>query len=754
MSKLIIVSNRLPVTVKQCEGVVQIAQSVGGLATGLASFYAERDCEWIGWPGLAADECSESDRKEIRNRLHEKHCEPVFLSERELDEYYRGFCNQTLWPLCHYFPSFAEYNETHWQTYRAVNERFCEAVVRRAGAGDTLWVHDYQLMLLPGMLRERIPDAAIGFFLHIPFPSSEVMRLLPWREEVLSQLLGADLIGFHTYDYVRHFLASVGGVLGHAPIAAGKTVIPVEQRLVRADAFPMGIDFNRYESLAQQGGTDREVERIQREVGENRRIILSVDRLDYSKGMLHRLNAFERFLEDHPEQRGKVTMVLKAIESRAGIAQYDRLKRHLDEAVGRVNGRFGTLDWVPIWYLFRYLPDETLIALYRLADVALLTPLRDGMNLIAKEFLAAKVSEDGVLVLSELAGAAQELQEALIINPNNEGQIAQAIADALEMNEDERSARCQVLRARVRDYDVVQWAVDFVNELEDIKALQVDLTTSRLRGAVREQLARKFREASSRLLVFDYDGTLVELAARPGEAVPPESLLQILGGLTNDPANEVTILSGRSREDMESWFSHLRAFLGAEHGVWTRSEDGRWERANWVTHEWKAEVQSVLELYARRTPGSRVEEKDYSLVWDYRNTKREFAEVRITELLTDLGPVLQSQVLDVLRGDGFIEVKSAGVSESKLVAERLSEREPRFVLCAGDDASDEEVFAALPDSAYSIRIGNVPSRARFSLGSSTELLELLAELVGCQVKGGAHSSGRDARSGTIGRQGA
>jgi len=734
MSRLIIVSNRLPVTVNRSEDGIQISQSVGGLATGLASFYGDRDAEWIGWPGIASEDCSEREQNHMRETLRGEKCEPVFLSTCELDEYYRGFCNQTLWPLFHYFPSYARYDNAHWRAYRAVNERFCEAVMRRAGPEDTFWVHDYQLMLLPGMLRERMPEAAIGFFLHIPFPSSEVMRLLPWREELLTQLLGADLIGFHTYDYVRHFLASIRAILGLAPIAAGKTVIPTGERLVRADAFPMGIDFNRYDHLAREEETESEVKRIRKDVGEDRKVILSVDRLDYSKGMLHRLSAFERFLEDHPEQHGRVTMVLKAIESRAGIAQYDRLKRHLDEAVGRVNGRFGTLDWVPVWYIFRYLPDETLVALYRLADVALLTPLRDGMNLIAKEFLAAQVSEDGLLILSELAGAAQELQEALIVNPNNEEQIAEAIAEALAMDRDERSARCRVLRTRVRDYDVVRWAEDFISGLKDVKALQAKLSTSRLMGEARKQLIRAYNEADSRLLVFDYDGTLVELASQPDQAAPPEFLSRILTALLADRANDVVVLSGRDRQQLETWFADARLFVGAEHGVWIRSAEGQWERAHWVTHEWKDEVESLLGLYTRRTPGSRVEEKDYSLVWDYRSTKREFAEVRIAELLADLAPVLQSYGLDVLRGDGFIEIKSAGVSESRLVAELMADGSPDFILCAGDDASDEELFETLPEDAYTVRIGTVPSRARYRLGSSHELRTLLAELAKLSIE--------------------
>ncbi len=727
MSKLWIVSNRLPVTVAFRDDGLHVGQSVGGLATGMASFYEERDCEWIGWPGVADEQGTDADRDAIRQLLADRRCVPIFLSEQELDEYYKGFCNQTVWPLCHYFPTYAEYQDRYWEAYVAVNERFRDAIIDRAGPEDTIWVHDYHLFLLPGLLRERLPEAKIGFFLHIPFPSSEIVRLLPWREELLNQLLGADLIGFHTYDYVRHFLASVSGVLGHAPIAAGKTVIPVGRRLVRTDAFPMGIDFGRFERLSRSEEAEREVKRIRDDIGD-RRVIVSIDRLDYSKGMLQRLGAFERFLEEHPEQHRKVTLVLKAIASRSGIAQYDRLKRRLDEAVGRVNGRFGTLDWAPVWYLFRFLPEETLVALYKLADVALLTPLRDGMNLIAKEFLAAKTDEDGVLILSELAGAAHELQEALIVNPNDERQISRAISEALEMPDDEQRIRCRRMRERIERTDVVHWAREFIDALDETKRLQERLTTGRLAAGARRDLVAAYRSADTRLLAFDYDGTLTELAARPERAAPTEGILSVLGDLAEAPGNDVAVFSGRRRERLDTWFGGLPVRLVAEHGVWTRDPDGEWHQVHLVTTEWKDEIRPMVELYARRTPGSRLEEKEYSLVWDYRATKREFAEVRSAELLADLNPMLQTHHLDVLRGAGYLELKSAGISESTVVAEWVAEGNYAFVLCAGDDMSDEDVFAVLPEDAYTIRIGPVPSRARFSLTSPAELIDLLHEL--------------------------
>jgi trehalose 6-phosphate synthase/phosphatase len=727
MRKLIIVSNRLPVTISTRNGGIDVTSSVGGLATGLASFYRERNSEWIGWPGGSIESFTPDQRREIAERLMDQNCQPVFLSEGEIDGYYKGFSNQTLWPLFHYFPSYARYEESDWTDYVTVNQRFADMVVDRSSAEDTIWVHDYQLLLLPRMLRDRLPQARIGFFLHIPFPSSEILKLIPQRNELLEGMMGADLVGFHTFDYVRHFLASIGGILGRFPVPMGKMLIPCEDRLVRADAFPMGIDFSRFSGESVERSPSEELASINED--EDRKLILSIDRLDYSKGMLHRLGAFERFLEEHPERHGKVTLILKAIASRSGIAQYDRLRRSLDEAVGHINGRFGTLSWVPVRYLFRFLPEETLIDLYRRADVALLTPLRDGMNLIAKEYLAAKIDEDGVLILSELAGAAHELREALIVNPNNHRQIAEAIETALAMPPEERQQRCHAMRQRIQQHDTVCWAKDFLSELDAVHLLRRHLHTTRIRGETRTRLVNQYRSSSSRLLLLDYDGTLTERTPDPAASRPSGQLLRLLGSLCADPRNSVVVLSGRGREVMDSWFGSLPLRLSAEHGVWMRTPEGTWTMPRTPTREWKKELQSVLEIYTRRTPGSRVEAKEYSLVWDYSRTIRAFGTSRMAELLADISPILQTYMLDVLQGEGFVEIRSAGVSQADLAKQWLMEEPYSFVFCAGDDASDEDVFAILPSHAFGVRIGTSPSRARYSMLNSAELRKLLQELV-------------------------
>jgi trehalose 6-phosphate synthase/phosphatase len=727
MSRLLIISNRLPVSIARSEGELVISPSVGGLATGLASFYRTRECLWIGWPGLSAEDCSLDEQANIRKRLGELQCAPVFLSRKDFTEYYNGFCNQTIWPLFHYFPQYARYRDRDWEAYCRVNRAFADAVLDLARADDVIWVHDYQLMLLPGMLRNELPGAEIGFFLHIPFPSSEILRLLPWREELLRELLGADLIGFHTYDYTRHFLTSVRRVLGISSIAVGRSVLPVGRRVVHADAFPMGIEYERFAGGA--GGEDsrEEIAKIREAIGE-RKVILSIDRLDYSKGMLQRLDAFEHLLETHPEYHGKVTLVMKAIESRPGIEQYDELKRRLDEGVGKVNGRFGTLDWVPVLYLFRYIPEETLIALYRLSDVALLTPLRDGMNLIAKEYLAAKTDGDGVLILSEMAGAEQELREALIVNPNDRRQIVESLVRALEMPTDERRKRNLPMQNRMRRSNVIRWAEEFTGALSRIKKLQRQLETKRIAQSVRRQLIADYRAAAHRLLLLDCDGTLVPIVDDPEAAQPTVGVVDHLRVLSTDAKTSVAILSGRPRETLEAWFGDLDVRLVAEHGIWLREVAAGWRMIQPATAEWKDDVRPLLEWYVDRTPGSRLEEKEFSLFWDYRGAEELYAQVRSGELKEDLGPLMQSHSLRVLEGIRFLEVQSAGITEGAAALLLLAERDWDFVLAAGDDVSDEETFQVLPDHGYALRIGQIPSRARYSVDSPEEFCRLLADL--------------------------
>jgi len=441
MARLLVIANRLQFSISKREGEFHFRPSPGGLATGLSSLPDSYERLWIGWPGIASERLTDKDKDQIREKLVTENCVPIFLSQRQLELYYSGFCNKTIWPLFHYFPTRAAYERRFWQAYNKVNQFFCDEILKVAANDDYIWVHDYQLMLLPKLIRQNLTEAKIGFFLHIPFPSFELFRLLPWRQEIMEGLLGADLIGFHTYDYARHFLSSVCRIAG-IEHTLGK--LNIDNRVVQVDTFPMGIDYQKYSAAVNGADVKKETEKVRKQTGD-RKVILSIDRLDYTKGIIQRLEAFDLFLSENPEYKGKVTLIMVAVPSRTGVKDYQLLRERLEHLVGRINGEHGAIGYMPVWYLYRFMPFTKLVALYNVADVALVTPLRDGMNLIAKEFIAAKRDGKGVLILSEMTGAASEMGEALIVNANNKEKIVSAIKQALEMPIEEQMERNRLM---------------------------------------------------------------------------------------------------------------------------------------------------------------------------------------------------------------------------------------------------------------------------------------------------------------------
>jgi trehalose 6-phosphate synthase/phosphatase len=724
MQRMLIVSNRLPFTIQERKGELHVEPSVGGLATGLSSWYKSLDSTWIGWAGITRKKMKRE--KDIMARLLAENCHPVSISQQDVEAYYNGICNRTIWPLFHYFPLYAEYGHDFWPAYERVNTAFANLVAGLARPDDIIWIHDYHLMLLPSLLRERLPKATVGFFLHIPFPSVEIFRLLPWRSQILQGLLGADLVGFHTYDYTGHFLESVRRLLGH-DAAMGQ--IAVGDRIVRADAFPMGINYEHYSGIDQDPKVQAERKRFRRKLGECR-MILSVDRLDYTKGIPQRLEAFSAFLEANPRFKRRVILVLLVVPSRTRVEQYVQLKRQVDRLVGEINGRYGTIGWMPIWYLYRSLPFHSLAALYSLADVALVTPLRDGMNLVAKEYIASKSDGRGVLILSETAGSAQELGEAIIINANNREEIIQALVTALEMPEQEQIERNRAMQKRLQRYTVVRWAEEFTDKLLQTKKLQRELAGKALTPEMQGGLIADFRNSDRALLLLDYDGTLVPFSPRPADAMPGPGLLGVLGDLARNPRHEVVLISGRDKETLERWFGGLNVGLVAEHGAWIKERGGEWQTAEALSGEWKRDVYPVLESWVDRTPGSFIEEKGFSLVWHYRRAAPGLGELRARELMNNLSSAIASLNLQVLEGSKVVEVKNAGINKGRAAQRWISRQGWDFLLGMGDDWTDEDTFSVLPPTAWSIKIGFGTSAARFSLSSPGEAVSLLAQMAG------------------------
>lgn len=730
IKRLVIISNRLPFQIQVQNQQVQVSESDGGLVSALKSYLESQSEDYsfesVLWLGAA--EFQEKHWSKYRTHLSSSlryDVEPVFIEKKIYNQYYNGFCNATLWPLFHYFPSFVEYDHDTFRSYEDVNRIFAEKIVSLLKPGDFVWVHDYQLMLLPQMIREQFAAIPIGFFLHIPFPSYEVFRLLhrPWKEKLIRGLLGADLIGFHTHEYVQHFLKSVQMVCGYDNQFR---IIHLANRIIKAEMFPLGIDFEKFHAT---GTTPAIMERRDsiRANFEGKKIIFSVDRLDYTKGITHRMLGFEKFLERHPEWKEKVVFILVVVPSRQVISKYTERKKLIEEEIGRINGKYSTLSWQPIIYRYNQLAFEELTAMYTVADVGLITPLRDGMNLVAKEFVACK-ADTGVLILSELAGAANEMGEALLVNPMDEEDVSSAIATALALPEDDQRERIAKLQQRLQDYTVVHWMSDFINQMQEVKDLQQKQETRYLSNTSMMDLVSKFSASQKRLLLLDYDGTLVGYARHPSAAIPDKKLLELLHSLATDVRNDITIISGRDSTFLEAWFGDLPINLVSEHGVGVRLKSTPWTYRTDVEQSWKQIIKPILEIFSRRSPGSFIEEKKYTLVWHYRNVDAELGFIRSRELLDYLQHMVRNSMLQLVDGNKVIEIRIAGNDKGTISLKFLEENTYDFVVSIGDDKTDEDMFKALADKGYTIKIGSGPTSAQYYMKDQKDVLALLEQL--------------------------
>jgi trehalose 6-phosphate synthase/phosphatase len=730
--RIIIVSNRLPFTVEQKNGQIEFIESVGGVASGLKSLLETThettpggpEYLWVGWPGGTV---SDEQRAAVQCRARsDYHCCPVFLSGEDIEKFYEGFCNKTIWPLFHYFTANAHYNQNYWLQYKKVNEAFCATLLEIVGPDDVLWIHDYHLMLLPKLIRERYARCNIGFFLHIPFPQFEIYRLLPaqWRREIIEGLLGADVVGFHTHDYEKYFLGCVQRILG-CKHKIGQ--VSLDRRIVKVRTFPMGVDFRRFQRAALSQAVQKEKERLQKIFGQTK-IVLSVDRQDYSKGIIHRLEGYETLLESRRQWRERVTLLMIVVPSRIGIQDYQETKNHLEELVGKINGKFGTLNWAPIVYQYRTVPFETLVALYALSDVALVTPLRDGMNLIAKEYVASRTDKTGVLILSEMAGCAQELSGAILINPNHREEIADALSSALAMPSHEQERRNRVLQTRLRRHDIRRWTAEFIGEIFSHYPIRQRAFPKPLTPAAQTGLIHHYDRSLNRLLLLDYDGTLVEFAKYPQLAKPNRRLLNSLHALGANPRNELVLLSGRDRATIAAWFGSLPIGLAAEHGAWIKEREKPWETIEPVCVEWKPRLLPILKTYADRVPGAWIEEKEFSLVLHYRTADEQLGALAARELTDHLLVLTANTDVQILQGNKTVEIRTVGIHKGMVIQRWLLNCSSDFILAIGDDLTDEDMFKVLPARSHSIRVGIGPTCAHYYLHGPHEVIRLLDAL--------------------------
>jgi trehalose 6-phosphate synthase/phosphatase len=736
MGKLIILSNKLPFEIIRNGEVPEITEKTGGISASLNAFYRHLQCSWVGWTGNENIPLNNAQKEEVYARYLKEKCHPIELEEEEILNYHYGFCNRTIWPLFHYFTQYSELNPEYWDHYQVVNRKFAQRVLELAEKGDKIWVHDFHLMLVPKMIRDANPELSIGFFMHIPFPSYEIFRILPWRRELVEGMLGADLIGFHNFDYERHFMSSVRRLLGYESIL---NTVKMGERVIKIDNFPMGIDFDKVQKEALACKSDPECKiaegfshlvRSEDKKKNGHKLMLSIDRLDYAKGLPIRLEAYEMFLREHPRYLEKITLVLFVIPSREIVAEYNTQRRMVNELVGRINGEYGTISWMPILYYYRPVTREEMIELYALCDIALVTPLRDGMNLMAKEYMASRTDGTGVLILSEMAGASKEMNEAVLVNPNNKAEVVNAILRAITMTEEEQKKNNSIIQKRLQIYNEEKWTTDIINSLENVKKLQETNLTRKLSRDITEVFTTIYKKASSRAIFLDYDGTLTGFHSDPQKASPDQELYDILHSLTKDKKNHVVIISGRDKETLGKWFGDFPeiTFI-AEHGVWVKEKGSDWTMIEPIDKAWMDIIRPTIKFYVDRTPRSLLEEKNYSLVWHHRDSDPDLGEIRAWELKEELRELVSNLNLEIMDGDKVIEVKNSGINKGRAAGHQLANGRFDFILAIGDDWTDEYTFGAMPPEAITIKVGTKSTKARYYTDSVETVRDLLKELV-------------------------
>ncbi|KAI8350992.1 glycosyltransferase family 20-domain-containing protein [Mortierella sp. GBAus27b] len=776
--RLLVVSNRLPVTItKDAAGNYQYKMSSGGLVSALSGLKRMMKFTWIGWPGI---DIPEGERALVQQELLEKHsCLPVFIDDEIADMHYNGFSNSILWPLFHYHPGEISFNEDDWGAYQQANSLFAKAITEIVRDGDLVWVQDYHLMLLPKLLRDEVSnsrqsgeptkDIKIGFFLHTPFPSSEVYRILPVRKEILLGVLNSDLIGFHTYDYARHFLSSCTRILGLSTMPNG---VDFQGRYAHVGTFPIGIDPEKFaEGLKEPKVIDRI--RSLREKFKGVKVIVGVDRLDYIKGVPQKMHALEVFLSEHPEWIGKVVLVQVAVPSRQDVEEYQSLRAVVNELVGRINGQYGTIEFQPIHFLHKSVNFEELVALYAASDVCLISSTRDGMNLVSYEYICCQHENHGVLILSEFAGAAQSLNGSIIVNPWNTSELAEAIYEAVTMPEETRKSNLQKLYRYVTKYTAAYWGLSFVNELRRVSE-EFDHRMALPKLTVDRVLQARDKSTRNKVVFFDYDGTLTTTHKLPEFANPASHIIDNLQALAAQPNTFVYILSGRDRKHLDAWFGGCGVGLSAEHGCFykhppgvanamkqIRSEmpdhnnnaqepaklvkdagNGWFRSVDQVDDSWRETIRPLFKHYTERTPGSFIEEKEINMTWHYREADPEFGTWQATELQVNLEKLLAHMALSIILGNKTLELRPSSIDKSTSVKAILKDIQADvgpvdFILCVGDGKTDEAVFSCLgndcvvgPDvkELLTCTVGQKQTEAKFYVADVPEVESLLADM--------------------------
>ncbi len=716
---MVVVANRLPFDFeKMPDGSTKTKQSPGGLVTALEPILSRRQGAWIGWTG-APDLQLEPIRTDGLTLY------PISLSEDEIACYYEGFSNATLWPLYHDAVNESEFHRNWWETYVVVNQRFAESAAKVAAPGATVWVHDYQLQLVPAMLRELRPDVRIGFFLHIPFPPSELFARLPWRRQIVAGLLGADLVGFQLPGGARNFVRLARNMAD----AEGKGHhLRYQGRTVKVDSFPISIDSTGLSTLASTPKIHEQAAKLRAELGNPRKIILGVDRLDYTKGINVRLRAFAELLEAKDPSVDGVVMVQIATPSRERLESYIKMREEIERQVGAINGNYGRIGAPAVHYLHQSLPREELSAFYAVADVMTVTPLRDGMNLVAKEYVASRVDGGGVLLLSEFTGAAHELKSALMVNPYDTDGVKDKLRTALEMPHSEARRRMRTMRRQVLVHDVDRWAERYLSALEGSR----DLLTEASARLPREVLAtiEEIVDTPRLLVAVDFDGTLAPIVDDPAAATPTVEAMIALHKLAALPATEVAVISGRAIAKLPTLLGgdvsdlHLVGSHGAE-GVQQGSVGSGVEILTPAAANRLAELRRVLQQITAEFPSVALELKPAGVAIHLRNADPQDAVV-VTKNVED-GPATWPGV-HVLRGKKVIELTVISTDKGRALESLRRQYRTTAVIFVGDDVTDEHAFATLTEADLGVKVGPGSTTARTRIADPDAVADLLTVL--------------------------
>ena len=727
MSRCIIVSNRLPF--KTDAITHQLVPTAGGLVTALREVELTMPKIWMGaYPGeVIPDDWQQQQQQALAD---DTEYIPIPISQSLYDDYYNGFCNDVLWPLLHYQTGFVNFTTAAWQSYQKVNHKFAEAIIKIVKPTDMIWIHDFHLFLLPALLKKKYKNLRIGFFLHVPFPSSEFFRELPSRREILYGLLGADLIGFHDYAYLQHFCKSLSGILG---IDTNFFNVRHDNRTTYFGVFPIGIEATKLRQQAKH----KNVIALSKKYKQPNFVFLGVDRLDYTKGLDLKIKAFRELLAKYPQYHGKVTLMQIAVPTREDAVRYIELKKYIEQLVGAVNGEFSTPEWTPIQYLYTTLSEDELLGLYRMADTLVVTSKRDGMNLVVLEYIATQNARNpGSVLLSEFTGAISILGYVTAINPWDIEQTADKMAGVIEAPLAERVKSNQAMFKYLCEYTSTRWAASFIEQLQKTAIKEIDVAeeislTRHFMSHFKQQ--NHLMTKDNILLMLDYDGTLTSIENLPGLAVLPNKTRDVIQILSQQKNIKIVIISGRNGQFLKKQFAGLDVEICAEHGAkYFNPEVNKWQNLVLSDYKnWYTIAERMMYDYSIRVPGSFMEKKQFSITWHYRNSPSRFATYQALKLTEELEMSLANLPATVMSGKKVIEVCAVEANKGRFLQWYLHNQPTEAtILTLGDDQTDEAMFAFVRmHKGIAIKVGSGSTRAHYRLVEQKDVLPFLNSFV-------------------------